>query len=101
MKSGIFQQRLTQKCRSERPGFPDDIAKAVLFLASDLASYINDIQCSSPGHLGPAHAVRLCQLAVFALCGAFRRGMTFPATSLFMQIEGCLEAVLAMPPILY
>jgi NAD(P)-dependent dehydrogenase (short-subunit alcohol dehydrogenase family) len=24
-----------------RPGFPDDLAKAVLFMASDLASYVN------------------------------------------------------------
>ena len=24
-----------------RPGFPDDIAKAVLFMASDLASYVS------------------------------------------------------------
>jgi NAD(P)-dependent dehydrogenase (short-subunit alcohol dehydrogenase family) len=24
-----------------RPGFPDDLAKAVLFMASDLASYVS------------------------------------------------------------
>jgi NAD(P)-dependent dehydrogenase (short-subunit alcohol dehydrogenase family) len=43
IKSGGFQQMLTQLMPLGRPGVPDDIAKAVLFLASDLASYISGI----------------------------------------------------------
>lgn len=38
--SGAFAQMLTQMMPLGRPGYPDDIAKAVLFLASDMASYI-------------------------------------------------------------
>jgi NAD(P)-dependent dehydrogenase (short-subunit alcohol dehydrogenase family) len=43
VKSGVFAQMLTQMMPLGRPGFPDEIAKAVLFLASDLASYVSGI----------------------------------------------------------
>jgi NAD(P)-dependent dehydrogenase (short-subunit alcohol dehydrogenase family) len=39
--SGAFAQMLTQMMPLGRPGYPDDIAKAVLFLASEMASYIS------------------------------------------------------------
>jgi NAD(P)-dependent dehydrogenase (short-subunit alcohol dehydrogenase family) len=41
MKSGGFAQMLTAMMPLGRPGFPDEIAKAVLFLVSDMASYIS------------------------------------------------------------
>jgi NAD(P)-dependent dehydrogenase (short-subunit alcohol dehydrogenase family) len=35
-----------------RPGYPDDLAKAVLFMASDLASYVNGTSLTvAGGHL--------------------------------------------------
>ena len=36
--SGAFAQMLTQIMPLGRPGYPDDIAKAVLFLASDMSA---------------------------------------------------------------
>src|SRR3954454_248969 len=38
---GALPQMLAQMMPMGRPGFPDDLAKAVLFLASDLASYVS------------------------------------------------------------
>jgi NAD(P)-dependent dehydrogenase (short-subunit alcohol dehydrogenase family) len=32
-----------------RPGFPDDVAKAVLFMASDLASYVSGTSLTVDG----------------------------------------------------
>jgi NAD(P)-dependent dehydrogenase (short-subunit alcohol dehydrogenase family) len=32
-----------------RPGFPDDLAKAVLFMASDLASYVSGTSLTVDG----------------------------------------------------
>ena len=32
-----------------RPGYPDDLAKAVLFMASDLASYVNGTSLTVDG----------------------------------------------------
>jgi NAD(P)-dependent dehydrogenase (short-subunit alcohol dehydrogenase family) len=41
VESGGFAQMLTTMMPLGRPGWPDEIAKAVLFLASDLGSYVN------------------------------------------------------------
>jgi NAD(P)-dependent dehydrogenase (short-subunit alcohol dehydrogenase family) len=38
---GNFAQTLAGRLPMHRPGWPDDLAKAVLFLASDLSSYVN------------------------------------------------------------
>lgn len=41
VESGGFAQMLTTMMPLGRPGWPDEIAKAVLFLASDLGSYVS------------------------------------------------------------
>lgn len=41
VESGGFAQMLTTMMPLGRPGWPDEIAKAVLFLASDLGSYLS------------------------------------------------------------
>jgi NAD(P)-dependent dehydrogenase (short-subunit alcohol dehydrogenase family) len=41
VKSGGFAQMLTTMMPLGHPGYPDEIAKAVLFLASEMASYVS------------------------------------------------------------
>jgi len=41
LKAGAFGQMLSKMMPLARPGWPDDLAKAVLFLSSDLASYVS------------------------------------------------------------
>jgi NAD(P)-dependent dehydrogenase (short-subunit alcohol dehydrogenase family) len=43
LKSGGFAQVLTTLMPLGRPGYPDEIAKAVLFLASDMAKSVAPI----------------------------------------------------------
>ena len=41
LKAGAFGQMLSTMMPLGRPGWPDDLAKAVLFLSSDLSSYVS------------------------------------------------------------
>lgn len=40
-EQGNFAQMLAVRLPMQRPGWPDDLAKAVLFMASDMSSYVN------------------------------------------------------------
>lgn len=49
LQSGNFAKMLARITPLGRPGFPDDIANAVLFLASDMANYVSGINITVDG----------------------------------------------------
>jgi NAD(P)-dependent dehydrogenase (short-subunit alcohol dehydrogenase family) len=49
LEKGGMAQMLSTAMPMGRPGFPDELAKAVLFLASDLASYVNGTSLTVDG----------------------------------------------------